>query len=333
MDLLTAIKKKAKSEIKKIVFPEGTEPRIIKAAAKILKENLAEIILLGKEEEIKSIAQSEEVNINNAYFINPDSSELLEKYTDIFYKLRKHKGISKEDASSQVVNPLYFGTMLVHSKDADGMVAGSITATPDVLRPAFQIVKTKKDISIVSGAFLMEVPDCEYGANGSFIFADCAVNPVPDSAQLAEIAISSAETARTLLGVNPVVALLSFSTKGSTSHERVQKVIDATEIVNKKEAELIADGELQADAALVKNIACKKCPNSKAAGSANVLIFPDLQSGNIAYKLVQRLAKANAIGPILQGIAKPINDLSRGCSVEDIVNIAAITAVQAQVLE
>ncbi|MFI5358840.1 MAG: phosphate acetyltransferase [Halanaerobiales bacterium] len=329
MDLLAGFRKRASENRKSIVLPEGNEPRIIKAAASILEEGIADLYLLGEVEEIRSRARDLGVSIDGATLINPAESELLEEFGKLFYELRKHKGITEEEARSQVVNPLYFGTMLVHTGRAAGMVAGAINSTGDVLRPAFQIIKTRPGVSIVSGAFIMQVPDSEYGADGSFIFADCAVNPNPDAEQLAEIAISSAETARTLLGIEPVVAMLSFSTKGSAKHELVDKVIQATAIAKEKAPELKLDGELQADAALVASVGRTKCPDSEVAGKANVLVFPDLQAGNIGYKLVERLAGAQAVGPILQGIAKPVNDLSRGCSVEDIINIVAITSVQA----
>lgn len=329
MDLLAGFRKRASENRKSIVLPEGNEPRIIKAAASILEEGIADLYLLGEVEEIRSRARDLGVSIDGATLINPAESELLEEFGKLFYELRKHKGITEEEVRSQVVNPLYFGTMLVHTGRAAGMVAGAINSTGDVLRPAFQIIKTRPGVSIVSGAFIMQVPDSEYGADGSFIFADCAVNPNPDAEQLAEIAISSAETARTLLGIEPVVAMLSFSTKGSAKHELVDKVIQATAIAKEKAPELKLDGELQADAALVASVGRTKCPDSEVAGKANVLVFPDLQAGNIGYKLVERLAGAQAVGPILQGIAKPVNDLSRGCSVEDIINIVAITSVQA----
>lgn len=330
MDVMKEFKNKARENKKTIVLPEGYEPRMIKALPQIKKENLADIILLGKKEKIKEIAQKENISLKNVSIINPKNSELKEGFIETFYELRKHKGITKEEAKQKIEDPLYFGVMLVHTENADGMVAGSINATGNVLRPALQIVKTKEDISVVSGAMIMDVPDSEYGHDGIFIFSDIAVNPNPDAQQLAEIAICSAETAQLLPGVNPVVAMLSFSTKGSAKHKLADKVIEATETAQRRAPKLLIDGEMQADAALVPEVGNQKSPDSKVAGKANVLIFPDLQAGNIGYKLVQRLAKASAIGPILQGMAKPVNDLSRGCSVQDVVNVVAITAAQAQ---
>jgi len=330
MDVMKEFKNKARESKKKIVLPEGYEPRMIKALPKIKEENLADIILLGEEAKIREIAEQEQVKLPDVQIINPAKSELKEDFAEEFYELRKHKGISRDDALDKIVDPLYFGVMLVHTEKADGMVAGSINATGDVLRPALQIVKTKENISVVSGAMIMDVPDTEYGHEGIFIFSDVAVNPNPDAKQLAEIAVSSADTADLLPGVDPVVAMLSFSTKGSAKHKLADKVIEATELAQKMAPDLPIDGEMQADAALVPEVGEQKSPDSDVAGRANVLVFPDLQAGNIGYKLVQRLAKANAIGPILQGMAKPVNDLSRGCSVEDIVNVVAITAAQAQ---
>ncbi len=328
MDLMQTFKEKARKNKKTIVLPEGNEERVLKAAKIILEQKLAELIILGKEGEINEQVEELGINIDQAKIINSSKSDLRNEFADLYYELRKHKGIKEEDALVSMKDPLYFGTMLVHTGRADGMVAGSINATGDVLRPAFQIIKTEEGVSVVSGAFIMNVPGCEYGEDGIFVFADCAVNPNPDKNQLAEITISTAKTVRSLLDFDPVVALLSFSTKGSASHEFVDKVRKASDIAQKMAPDLEIDGELQADAALLSSVAETKAPESSVAGRANVLVFPDLQSGNIGYKLVQRLAGAEAIGPILQGIAKPVNDLSRGCSVDDIVNLVAITAVQ-----
>ena len=330
MNLQKYLINQAKEKTNTIVLPEALEPRIINATAQIIDQNIADIILLGNENEILKKANKQQVNIEKATIIDPEKSDLINDFTQQFFDMRQHKGITKNEAQKKVKDPLYFGTMLVHNDKAQGMVAGSINRTSDVLRPSFQIIKTKENISIVSGAFIMDVPNVNMGSDGIFVFADGGVNPNPDSQQLAEIAISSAETARNLLKIDPIVALLSFSTKGSAQHELVSKVQKATEIAQQKAPDLKIDGELQADAALVPGVGSQKAPDSKIAGQANVLIFPDLQSGNIGYKLVQRLAKAEAYGPILQGIAKPVNDLSRGCSIEDIVNVVAITCLQSQ---
>ncbi len=334
MNISEKLRLKAKEEIKKIVLPEGEEPRIIKAAEKIYQENFAKLVFLGKEDKIKDIAnQSNVIFPDTIEIIDPESSEKLNNYAEIYYELRKNKGITVEEAKKLMKDPLFYGALMVYQDDADGLVAGSINATGDVFRPALQTIKTSSNVSIVSSSFIMVVPDCRYGENGLILFADCALFPDPNSEELADIAIASANTAKTLVGVEPKIAMLSFSTKGSAKHPLVDKVIKATEIVKKKAPELKIDGELQADAALIPEIGKRKAPDSKIAGEANILIFPDLQSANIAYKLVERLAKAEAIGPITQGMRKPVNDLSRGCSVDDIVNVVAITALQSQGLQ
>ena len=330
MKLSQLIREKAKKNPKIIVLPEGEEPRMIKAAETIIKEGFAGLILLGREENIKSKARELGVELpDEIKIISPKDSEKLKEYAESYYQLRKHKGVSLEEAYQLLENPLYFGALMVYHDDADGLVAGSINATGDVFRPALQTIKTAPGINIVSSSFVMVVPDCPYGEDGMIVFADCALNPEPNAEQLADVAIASASTGKALVGFEPRVAMLSFSTKGSGKHPLVDKVIEATKIAQEKKPELLIDGELQADAALIPSIGERKAPNSKIAGKANVLIFPDLNSGNIAYKLIQRLAKAEAIGPISQGMRKPVNDLSRGCSAEDIVNVVAITVLQA----
>ena len=330
MKLSQLIREKAKKNPKIIVLPEGEEPRMIKAAETIIKEGFAGLILLGREENIKSKARELGVELpEEIKIISPKDSEKLKEYAESYYQLRKHKGVSLEEAYQLLENPLYFGALMVYHDDADGLVAGSINATGDVFRPALQTIKTAPGINIVSSSFVMVVPDCPYGEDGMIVFADCALNPEPNAEQLADVAIASASTGKALVGFEPRVAMLSFSTKGSGKHPLVDKVIEATKITQEKKPELLIDGELQADAALIPSIGERKAPNSKIAGKANVLIFPDLNSGNIAYKLIERLAKAEAIGPISQGMRKPVNDLSRGCSAEDIVNVVAITVLQA----
>ena len=330
MKISQLIREKAKKNPKIIVLPEGEEPRMIKAADTIINEGLASLILLGSEENIKSKARELGVDLSNKIqIINPKDSEKLKEYAESYYQLRKNKGVSSDEAYQLLENPLYFGALMVYHDDADGLVAGSINATGDVFRPALQTIKTAPGINIVSSSFIMVVPDCPYGEKGIMVFADCALNPEPNAEQLADVAIASAATGKALVGFEPRVAMLSFSTKGSGKHPLVDKVIEATKIAKEKKPELLIDGELQADAALIPSIGERKAPNSKIAGKANVLIFPDLHSGNIAYKLIERLAKAEAIGPISQGMRKPVNDLSRGCSAEDIVNVVAITVLQA----
>ncbi len=321
---------RAQNNPQKIVFPESWDDRILKAAECVISEGFAEIIILGEGDEIENRARQLDLNLTGAKIINPPESSLLDELTEVFYSLRKHKGISREEAREQTKNPLYFGTLLVHTDQAQGLVAGADSATGDVLRPAFQIVKTAPDVSISSGSFIMQLPENNpLGRKDPLIFADCAVNPAPDAEQLSQIAVSSAETCQKLLELEPVVAFLSFSSKGSAQHEMIDKVREAVEITRQKRSDLAVDGELQVDAALVPEVAQKKVPDSNIAGKANVLIFPDLQSGNIGYKITERIGGADALGPILQGLAKPINDLSRGCSVDDIVNLTAVTAVQA----
>ncbi|ADL12534.1 phosphate acetyltransferase [Acetohalobium arabaticum] len=329
MDFVTEIKEEAQAAGKTIVLPEGEEPRMIKAVPQILEEELADIILLGEESKLQEIADEESVDISGAEIIDPKEADRLDEFGSTYYELRKHKGISKEEALEQMEDPLYFGAMLVKEGIADGLVAGALNATANVLRPVIKIIGTEEEVSIVSGSFLMIVPDCEYGADGKMLFADSGVFPEGSPEELAEIAISSADTFEALTGEEPKVAMLSFSTKGSAEHPLVDKMREAAEICKEKAPDLEVDGEMQGDAALVPEIGAKKAPDSDVAGNANVLIFPDLNGGNIAYKLVQRLAGADAFGPLIQGSALPVNDLSRGCSVSDIVTVTAITAVQA----
>ncbi len=330
MELLDRIKQNAKKHNMRIVLPEGYEERTIKAADKALEEGLARIILIGDPEEIKT--HSSELglkNISRAVIVDPVSHEKKDHYIDMMVELRKNKGLTREEASKLIEDPLYLGVLMIKNGDADGEVSGADHATGDVLRPAFQYVKTAPGISVVSGAFIMILQDKHFGENGVIIFADGAVHPNPTDNELAEIAVASAHTARAIAGMEPRIAMLSFSTKGSARHEMVDRVVNATKIAKQMAPDLQLDGELQADAALVEAIGKSKAPGSPIAGKANVLIFPDLNAGNIAYKLVQRLAHAEAIGPILQGMAAPINDLSRGCSVNDIVSMIAITSNQA----
>lgn len=330
MDLLQKIKENARKHEMRIVLPEGTEIRTLKAANQIIEEKLAKIILLGSPEVInKTASENNLTNIKNAIFIDPKNHDKKEAYTDLLVELRKSKGLTKEEASKLVENPLYLATLMIKAGDADGEVAGADNATADVLRPAFQVVKTLPGISVVSGAFIMILNDKKFGEDGLMVFADCVVQPDPTAQELAEIAVATGNTARTIAGFEPKIAMLSFSTLGSGKHEMVDKVVEATRLAKEMAPDMMIEGELQSDAAIVPEVGQKKAPGSKIAGNANVLVFPTMQAGNIAYKLVQRIAGVEAVGPILQGMAAPINDLSRGCSVDDIVNLVAITANQA----
>lgn len=330
MELMNKLWNAAKENKQRIVLPEGDERRTIIATEKIYKLGLASPILIGDEEKIYSIAKELGVDLTGVEVINPEKSDKLDQYVKAFYEIRKNKGMTMEKAERIVRDPLYFGTMMVKLDDADGMVSGAVHTTGDLLRPGLQIIKTMPGVSVVSSFFIMMVPGSEYGEEGMLLFSDCAVNPNPTYEQLAAIAIATADTAKNLCNIEPRVAMLSFSTMGSADHELVDKVRKATELAKELRPDLLIDGELQLDAAIVPKVAEQKAPNSMVAGKANVLVFPDLQSGNIGYKLVQRFAGAEAIGPMCQGFAKPINDLSRGCNSDDIVNVVALTAVQAQ---
>lgn len=330
MELMNKLWDAAKADKKRIVLPEGNEERTLVAAQKIKELGLAYPVLVGDINLITNKAKDLGVNLEGVEVIDPQTSEKVNAYINEFYELRKNKGITLEKAEKIVKDPLYYGTMMVKMNDADGMVSGAVHTTGDLLRPGLQIIKTAPGVSVVSSFFIMSVPGSNLGHDGMLLFADCAVNPNPSAEELAAIAIATADTAKNLCQMDPKVAMLSFSTKGSASHEVVDKVRKATEIANELRPDLDIDGELQLDAALVESVANQKAPNSKVAGKANILVFPDLQSGNIGYKLVQRFANAEAIGPMCQGFAKPINDLSRGCSSDDIVNVVALTAVQAQ---
>lgn len=325
--LLDEIRNKAKLANKKIMLAEGEEPRVIEAAKIIAKQKMARVVLVGNSDKINKIGG----DLNGIEIIDPKTDSNREKYINVLYETRKSKGMTLEQAQKLALDPLYYSVLAVKADDADGMVAGAVHATGDTLRPALQIIKAAPGIKTVSSFFLMVIEGSKYGFNGAFLFADSGLNPNPDADQLAEIAVTSAKSAAALTGMDPHVAMLSFSTKGSAKHELVDKVILATQKAKALDPDLMVDGELQGDAALVESVAKLKSPDSPVAGKANVLIFPDLNSGNISYKLVQRLAGAEAIGPICQGFNKPINDLSRGCTPEDIVSAVAITAVQATI--
>lgn len=330
MNFIEEMKKRARTDIKTIVLPEAEDKRVLEAASKVEKEAFAKIILIGNIEKTKELAKENNIDITNIEIIDPEKSEKYAEYVQAFYELRKAKGITEEEAKKIIKNPVYFGMMMVKREDADGLVSGAAHSTSDTLRPALQILKTAPGTKLVSAFFLMNVPNCKYGENGIFVFADSGLNENPDRDKLAEIAASSAKSFEQLVGKEAKVGMLSYSTYGSAKSELTEKVIEATKLIKEKETNLMVDGELQLDAAIVPEIAASKAPDSPLKGEANVLIFPDLDAGNIGYKLVQRLAKAEAYGPLCQGIAKPVNDLSRGCSADDIVGVVAITAVQAQ---
>lgn len=331
MKLFERLTAKAQQHPQRLVLPESTEPRTLKAADRIIRDGIAEVIFIGKKEEV--LAKATELGLENiakATIVDGDNKEFTEKYAELLCELRKKKGMTIEDARYQVKNPLYLGCLMIKGGDADCMVAGALSPTSSVLRAAFQVLKTKPGISVVSGAFIMLLPEgCPYGDKDMLVFADCAVVPDPTSEELAQIAIATAKTTRDIAGLEPAVAMLSFSTRGSASHERVDKVRHATELVKQLDPTLNVDGEMQSDAAIVPSVGQQKAKDSTVAGHANTLIFPSLETGNIAYKLVQRLAGAGAVGPILQGLGAPVNDLSRGATVEDIENTIIVTCNQA----
>ena len=330
MKFIESIKQRAKENKKTIILPEPEDQRVLEAASKVVIQGFANIILLGDENKIKEDAKKYNINLEGITIVNPQTSAKSKEYKEKLYELRKHKGLTIEQAEELIKQPIYFGMMMLKDEEceADGLVSGAAHSTSDTLRPALQILKTAPNTKLVSAFFVMCVPDCEYGENGTFIFGDSGLNQNPTADELSEIAISSSKSFEQLLGAEPKVAMLSYSTYGSAKSELTEKVIEATKLVKEKAPNLCADGELQLDAAIIPEIAKSKAPGSEVAGNANVLIFPDLNAGNIGYKLVQRLAKAEAYGPLCQGIAKPVNDLSRGCSADDIVGVVAITAVQ-----
>ena len=332
MKFIESIKQRAKEDIKTIILPEAEDKRVLEAASKVINQGFAKIILLGDEQQIEEDSKKYNIDLSGVTIINPLKSEKRQQYIEKLYELRKHKGLTIEQAEELLKQPIYFGMMMLkdENSEADGLVSGAAHSTSDTLRPALQILKTAPDTKLVSAFFVMCVPDCEYGENGTFIFGDSGLNQNPTADELSEIAISSSRSFEQLVGTEPKVAMLSYSTYGSAKSELTEKVIEATKLVKEKNPDLCVDGELQLDAAIVPEISKSKAPGSPVNGNANVLIFPDLNAGNIGYKLVQRLAKAEAYGPLCQGIAKPVNDLSRGCNADDIVGVVAITSVQAQ---
>lgn len=331
MSFIEEMKKRAKTQIRTIVLPEAEDVRVLKATENVLKEGYAKIILVGNKEKVEEVARKNNINIEGAKIVDPLTSEKYDEYVNLLYDLRKIKGMTIEQAKELVKDPVYFGVLMVKDEkcEADGLVSGAVHSTSDTIRPALQILKTRQGIKLVSAFFVMVVPNCEYGENGIFIFADSGLNENPTDEDLSEIAIESGESFKQLIGKEPKVAMLSYSTHGSAKSKLTEKIIRATKKIRKKAPDLIVDGELQLDAAIMPEVAKMKAPDSPVKGEANVLIFPNLDAGNIGYKLVQRLAKAEAYGPLCQGLAKPVNDLSRGCSSKDIEGVIAITAVQA----
>ena len=333
MSFIDGLKDKAKQSIKTIILTESEDKRVLEAAQKVRKQGFANIILIGNEDEANKLAKANNINIEGIPVINPETSDKFEEYANAFYELRKAKGMTEDKAREMLKDNMYFGTMMVKMGDADGLVSGACHSTANTLRPALQILKTAPGTKLVSAFFLMVVPDCKYGENGIFIFGDSGLVENPTADELSEIAISSSKSFEQLTGKESKVAMLSYSTYGSAHSELTEKVVEATKLLKEKMPNLICDGELQLDAAIIPEINASKAPGSPLKGEANTLIFPNLDAGNIGYKLVQRLAKAEAYGPLCQGIAKPVNDLSRGCNSDDIVGVVAITAVQAQAME
>ena len=331
MNFIEEMKEKARKDLKTIVLPEATDVRVLTATETATKEEYANVVLIGEVQNIENIAKENNIDISKATIVDPKTFDKTNEYIEAFYELRKAKGMTIEEATKIITeNETYFATMMVKLGDADGLVSGAIHSTSDTLRPALQILKTAPGVKLVSSFFVMVVPDCELGENGVFVFGDCGLNENPDAESLAEIAYSSSNSFKELIGKEAKVAMLSYSTMGSAKSELTEKVVNATKIVKERYPEMLVDGEMQLDAAIIPSVGKSKAPNSTVAGNANTLIFPDLNAGNIGYKLVQRLAKAEAYGPLCQGIAKPVNDLSRGCFAEDIAGVIAITAVQAQ---